>query len=236
MKHLLTPWCAACRNMAQPPPTAGYNLEGLATTKNAILRVISELSQPQDRMCAADRDRIRFAWENNKKNKENCVTEMVACCIELAEKYWLTEALSGLKNVDPISLRAALFERRAFVHKMQNFWDAINLVAVERIQDNVHVNNAIARAIANCNATNSIMPRRFTSTAETQMSGAQLALTLQELRSTTDICVAILYSFFRAVSEFRQYRSLFMERDGDVSAQIISMVHDYRAKLVNNYI
>jgi len=161
---------------------------------------------------------------------------MVACCIELAEKYWLTEALSGLKNVDPISLRAALFERRAFVHKMQNFWDAINLVAVERIQDNVHVNNAIARAIANCNATNSIMPRRFTSTAETQMSGAQLALTLQELRSTTDICVAILYSFFRAVSEFRQYRSLFMERDGDVSAQIISMVHDYRAKLVNNYI
>ena len=223
-------------NMAQPPPIAGYNLEGLEAIKSAILRAISELSQQGGRMCASDRARLRIVWLNNKENKQNCVTEMTACCIELAEKYSLTEALSGLKNVDPVSLRAALFERRVRVHKMQRFWDDINLVAVERIQNNFDVNNAIARAIANCKATNSIIPQRFISTAETQMSGAQLAWTLRELRSTTDICVSILCRVFTIVCEFRQYRSLIMERDGDVSTEIISMLHDYRAKLVNNYI
>jgi len=48
--------------------------------------------------------------------------------------------------------------------------------------------------------------------------------------------VAMLYHFFTEVCEFRQYQSPFMERDGAVATQLVSMVHGHRAKLANNYI
>jgi len=220
----------------EPSPPPGYNLEGLMTMKSAVLRVMTELSQPRDRMCPAERARIGHAWENNKQHKENCVTEMVACCIDLAGKYSLTEALLALKSVDPVSLRAALFDHRVFVYKMKNFWNAINLVAVERVQDNTYVNHSITQAITNCNATNSVMPRRFISASEARMSTAQLTSTLKELQRTTDLCVAMLYHFFTEVCEFRQYQSPFMDRNEAVATQLVSMVHGHRAKLANNYI
>jgi len=92
------------------------------TMKSAVLRVMTELSQPRDRMCPAERARIGHAWENNKQHKENCITEMVACCIDLAEKYSLT--LDGsVVGAEECTTRVFLYSRqkttRVFLYSRQ---------------------------------------------------------------------------------------------------------------------
>lgn len=121
----------------------------------------------------------------------------------------------------------ALYDRRVRMYQVDTFWDAMQSIASQQLQDNFTLTQKIQTELRRCDQKNTIVPAKVLNDYERNMSGRDIHETYQQLCRETDWRLGVLCVLCDAVQYYLSSKS---ERlaNGMVATKLVELVNRVR--------